>query len=892
MVNAPQRRFAAGEVALATLFFASVLAFLPLYAPIMDPRGPAVVYVLTRVLPAFVVHALLFGLTLRWQRTAVGALVLWGGSLAVLLALGGPLRAASIAAAVAVAVLAALAGRTICRQVFDLVHVKWPLSLLFGCGVVSVVVTYLATFHQLYAGTLVGAVGAIAALGFVRVQRRDMLSSATPTPNDQDGETKKERRKRRQGQRSLQSATQLETQSERPSGAWTRQLPLSNYELALLEIAFLLLSVLIVCASAPELNSDAVRMYVPHLKLLDLFNGFYGIPQMWSFIIPQAAITYAESFYVTFGPAAARYAMLVALVATGAVIATFERFSAASMATAVVVCSTPFVARLGSSLMLDVFVALTVLLVATTAVRGRVDRLLVYFGAIGAAIGLAWCAKYTTIIYAAPLGLYALWRASRATSVGRAVGSALIAVPAGAAATAGPWLVRTWRESGNPVFPFFLDLFPAPLWPRGVMDISDLFPLPEWWRVLLAPVEFTYRTSKYIEGFNGAMGLTLIVLFLGAIVAVWRGDSVVRITIVAAAVGAAGVWITSAYLRYWMPTLFLLGLGVAMFLSRQQMLRRHAAAAVLTAAIAVSVALPVFAASSWFDPTGVPWDFYSGKTSFDEYLARRPGFEAMRELKKLDPNFPRVLQTKVETASHWPVIPIEAMKWEFAMHGVSDAQSAQRWIESYNADYWAVNRSDIQGKHLEAMIGTRYFRDELRIASAGPVEIFAIPESARARAALQIIANRPAPEELSRNGSFEESDFADGVDGWNVPGEGVERRSDGRAKDGLVYLRVTRAPGATQVIDVSGTAAIRVSEWIRASSPTPRDVRLQVNWLATDGKLLSSTIEVITPSAEWKEYTTKARVPDGASAAIVYLANHDPAAVTDFDAVKVVAVEE
>lgn len=878
------------EAVIAVLLLSGAVAFLPLYEKIPAAREQAVTFALTRVLPLFVLHAVLFALVVSWRKTATAAFLLWGGSFALLLALGGPLRAAAIAGAAGVAVLGMLAGRTCCRYVFDPADRKWPISLVAGCGVLSTAVTYLAWFELLYAGTLLGVVGLIVVLPFVRPRgRAATIEEGGESTVDAVTVSKKERRKWREERRSRREVASAAA-TEEADAPRQNQRTFTNGQLVLLELAFLLLSLLVVSASAPELSSDAVRMYVPQLKLIDLFNGFYSLPQTWSFVIPQAGITYAEAFHVVFGPAAARYAMLVALVALGALIATFERFSEWSLSLALIVCFTPFVARLGSSLMLDVFVALTVLLVGAIAVRGRLDRLWLYFGSIGAAIGLAWCAKYSTITYAAPLGLFALWRAARATSLKRAVAAAFVAVPVGAAVTAGPWLLRTWRESGNPVFPFFLNIFPAPLWPEGVLDISGLMPLPEWWRVMLAPVEFTYRTSRYIEGFDGALGLTLLALFVGALLAIWKGDASARALIAAAVVGTAAIWITSAYIRYWMPTLFLLALGVSIFVARQQTMRRRVVGAVVAASISIVIALPIFAASSWFDPNGIAWDFYIGETSFDDYIARRPGFEAMHELKRIDPDFPRVLQTSVETAGHWPVIPIEALIWEFWIHGVRDARSAEAWIEGYKADYWVVNLSDGQGRYLANLVGARYFRDDLRIASAGSVEVFAMPNSARARAALKIVNERPAPEELSLNGSFEDSAPDGRVDGWTFS-EGAEVRKDGQAKDGAAYVRVTRSAAATQLIDVSGTRAITISEWIRANSPTAREVRLQVNWLDDDGTFLSASIDVVSATAEWKKYSTMARVPKGATDAIVYLANHDPAAVTDFDNVSVVPAD-
>jgi hypothetical protein len=884
------------EFLLLAVIVASAAAFAPLYAKLPESRKPVIEFYLQRLLPIMLGHVVLFTLAVWWRRSFQAAAAVWGVSLLVVVAMAGPIRGAAMIGAALVATLFFAAGATVRDIVLPVERRTWATALLFGAVTASAVGAWLASLHILWPLTVVGSLLLIAGWPRLSAEFRRRRALRPYKPAKHEIRSKKERRRLRKSVRASVEAVpaapepQLQPVVEPEVSSWRTILrqPRALVDLFSLELGFILLTLLIVWASAPELSSDVIRLYLPYVKLLDRANGFFSQPQMWSYVIPQAGVTYGETFHQIVGPVGLRYAMLVATVAAAGVIATARRFSAIGVVAALIVCSTPFVSRLSSSFMLDIFGTLTVLAIAVLVTQARTDRPSVYFAAIGAAIGVAWCAKYSTVVWAAPLGLYALWRCTRDMAFRRAFPAALVATPLGAALTATPWLVHTWRQSGNPFFPFFLKYLPSPWWPQGVIDISTLFRLPPGIRgVITAPVEFTYHTSKYIENVDGGLGLSLIILGVLGIWTLWKGDADQRAIAAAAFIGMVGICVTTAYVRYWMPTLFLLALGGAQFL-RQRATRIHSVVTLAIGAIVLFAALPITLVGYWPDPKGLPLDYYTGKKSFDQSMTAQPGYEAFRDLKFLDPQYPKVLATGLDIAGHWPVNPQEVLSWEVLMHGASDTEGITRWVNLARADYWAVNRIDPAGEYFAEKVGDRFFRKELRVVSNGAVEIYALPGSARAMETLRIAQRLPHGRNLAANPSFEFVEAAMPT-GWTI-GPGVQVLTDA-PREYETYIRVGESGSATQSINVGNAQRLRIHASMRAQDAVARDARIQVNWVAEDGSFVDAMVAVLRPTIHWQDFTVTYDVPDGAAVGVLYLTNHDPKAITDIDAVEVYATD-
>lgn len=185
-----------------------------------------------------------------------------------------------------------------------------------------------------------------------------------------------------------------------------------------------------------------------------------------------------------------------------------------------------------------------------------------------------------------------------------------------AVALAAPWLVKSWRDTGNPVYPFLCDWFGGPEWSAALST-----QLHDWHRRigmgrgvadhLLLPFRVVLAGGPGYEHFDGR----LHPLWLGLLPAAgWaaRGRPEVRRLLLASLLWFVFWAATSQQMRFLIPILPLLSmagaLAVADGLARVASVRRRRGLAALAAAAAVGTLLglaaghPGGAASAGYEP--------------------------------------------------------------------------------------------------------------------------------------------------------------------------------------------------------------------------------------------------------------------------------------------------
>lgn len=144
---------------------------------------------------------------------------------------------------------------------------------------------------------------------------------------------------------------------------------------------------------------------------------------------------------------------------------------------------------------------------------------------------------------ALPIALWRLWAARPPARFWAGLaGMSALAAPLGAA----PY-IHAWIVSGNPVLPFMNNVFRSPLWP------PTAFEDPRWVGKLTPDIlyEMTFRTSAFVEGFPGALGVAVLALSLAGVVATALAPR--RAAWIALAVAlppVAFVLLQTQYLRY------------------------------------------------------------------------------------------------------------------------------------------------------------------------------------------------------------------------------------------------------------------------------------------------------------------------------------------------------
>lgn len=639
---------------------------------------------LVKLSSAAALHALLFGLVWRMSSRRVRSAALYlAASAAALLAAAGPRLAAAAGVLLVAAALLARVGDRIARRLLPEESRSAGVNIGFGIAAASVAGSLLASFGAFRPW----AVAALAALA---------VAASLPGAGT-----------------SIRALRARFAILEREADGWMA---------AGCEILFLFAVLRFVRGLAPESGADAITRYLPYVKLVGHFHRLPEIPWQFPFILPQAGLTYAAFF--DFLPVAQRGAFLLAFAGTAAL--TFRRCRAGrglALVTVLILASCPVVATAAHGLQPDAFGWLVLLVLAVTATDGSSPGTARFGAACGALAALCWCSKYSTLGFAAPLGIWALGRSRRAAGwagVGRTSAGALAA----AAVAGGPWLVHTWRLARNPFFPILSSLFPSPLWRMRIDRVwGGGFAFERGWRgALLWPIDMTFHTNRYIESAPGGLGLALLVFLAFTAVSFPLLDRTERIWLVAAGSGTALMWTQTPYIRYWVPALWLAVPAVAAGARRlsESRVGRTAVAGALLAIAAGQVGLGAFHSRSALE--GRAWRIFLGRTPEAEALAKLPGVSALARLRQIDPSWPKIWWTQVPSVGHADVVPLMAEPWELSFHvPPKDREATYRYIDSAGCRYWIV-RNDLRHPDYFSQMGIpqRYWnpadivlRDEL-----------------------------------------------------------------------------------------------------------------------------------------------------------------------------------
>jgi hypothetical protein len=847
--SANRRRLGWGALS-ALVGLAVALAFYLRLFHKVQGRDDVFAFFLQTMLPAAVIHVVCFlVLTLVFKLRARGNAVFWAISALAVLVFGGWSKAIALVFILLFGCVLARIGLVFGRWLLPRGSSNWGVSLSFALVLLSAGGAFLAWAH-LFTWWMLALMLLAALIPDIKTGLAGFGSDAR--------------------------------------NAWDSFVRGWSFPCALeLEALFLLSVFAFVSALAPETNSDAVRFYWPYMRLLRHNSGFFDGPIQWCYIIPQAGLVYGSAVLSLLGQTAVRLSMLLAW---SALIGTAWRRFAGSQAGVrgtliVVLASSPVVLWVASSLMLDTFVCVTVVALAILCVEGREPASARFWIAVGLCAATAWAAKFSTIAYAAPLVAYAALRCYKASGAARTMrglglsaGSFIVIVS--------PWLYHSYQQSGNPVFPFLLKWFPSPLWPRGVgFSNLDTFRLPEGWRGwFLWPIDLTYHASKFVEGYDGKLGLILLMLLAVVILVIWRGSAAGRALGVIAVLATVLLWSQTAYLRYWLPSLWLV-IVAASYPMRKPLWPDSLRPAAAAAAFLVMMPQVLFnMVNYWPDSQGWPWRVYAGRISPQSYVGSQ--FEALSaeidRSQTLGRGFPKIWFTGYEAIGHLQVQPMEATIWELSLHTLGPRSQIQYLISS-GCQFWLVNEDDQDAMWFRAEGISHYFWNESNLVMhSGPLAIYRMPDLETTLRDFD--ARLASGTELLLNGGFET-----GKQGmpkfWLTDGDAPELISTSPCLEGNQCMQLRLKSGMRQGIALPpGLGSVELLVSARSSlSGRPTSFRIQVYSLgfekdpATVGPAdqvqpdrgLTGKGAMETADGEWRQFRMEYDIPKFAHFIIV-----------------------
>lgn len=251
-----------------------------------------------------------------------------------------------------------------------------------------------------------------------------------------------------------------------------------------------------------------------------------------------------------------------------------------SLIATLVVAAIPTAYHVASSGYIDLSLALYITLAAYSLTRWWKEQSWGWVILIGIFLGAALSVKLTTLFVFAAFALIILLRAreSKDTQAGSLRSGKIVAKGFAALFLAGviasPWYIRTWVETGSPVFPFYMSIWPGKANGWDV-ERSNLFQGmnsqyggvdTDKINYLTAPIRLSVAAQpEQPANYDGVLGVAFLIGLPLLIWALWKFDLAVEIKIMA---GVSGImylfWLfSSEQLRYLLPIAPLLAIAIA-----------------------------------------------------------------------------------------------------------------------------------------------------------------------------------------------------------------------------------------------------------------------------------------------------------------------------------------
>jgi len=404
--------------------------------------------------------------------------------------------------------------------------------------------------------------------------------------------------------------------------------------------------------------------------------------------------------------------------------------------------------------------------------------------------------------------------------------------------------------TGNPVFPFFNEVFKAAGYPSSNFSATGFYGQGVAWDTLY---RLTFESGKYLEGYVGAGGFHILLLlvpalFLLALNRKYQGMALLFISILAAVL----TFQQTAYMRYIYPSYAIASAGVGVFLS----IALVDTSRVIKLTALISAGLGLFLNAAYYKAGSHSGIVYlqalmsedGRETYLDTWLPLRNAIEFVNEIN----------------STHAPVAFLSS---PLAAGLESDAIYANWYNTSFlNAMIKVTDANQLAGvfksKNIQFVIldSNWHLTDKKELVEAVTSEVKKFGTVSVRR----LSKDYEFSDEIIRNGRFESEEF------WNLP-EGVAFEAES--------LTATVSTKVTQVVAVDADTRLELS----ATAICPlKDTKglLQVNWLDVTGKIISPSSKIFECKNRLDSHDMKLYVPSTAKNAIVYISGYTADPVT------------
>lgn len=611
----------------------------------------------------------------------------------------------------------------------------------------------------------------------------------------------------------------------------------------------LLVLVYLMAAFMPEVGHDALAMhlFVPAHLLLRHEWGFDVGTYVWA-VMPMLGDWLYATVYMLAGESSSRllnvgFIFVLAWLVRDIVLWAGGTAKGAKWAV-LIYLTTPLTFTEGSSLFIESIwasyvVAGTLAVLRASSTDGNRRNQLAIAGVF---LGCALAAKAVTFTILPILFLMLVWRYKSWLGM-ESARSLIIGFSLFLIVGAYPYIVA-WSITGNPVFPFFNQLFESPFYPSVNFDGAAFFGKGLSWDVLYQVI---FDSGRYLEGKPGAAGFQWLLLFVPASLGLllgWhrRGLAILFIALLAVELAFMSV----SYLRYVFPSFVLvaacIGIALSEFLSGGALLRR---AGYLAGGLTI----------------GLNFLFLKSGTHYGELLFK-PLMSSVDREQYLHSRLPIRNAVELINTINKGKTPVAVFSSPL-MAGLSANALYPNW---YNHDFdTLIKTADKESDIAEVLVreGVNYViidsnwgdADKRRLienVTTSLVELNAI--SVR-----QLLADYQFQSELLDDPAFRSES------GWTLAANAERQESGG--------VLVSVESPAYQTVPVVPERRYKNVAIARCHEQSAQG-RLQVNWLDSKHVFISTDIQVFDCEASATQYSMELGSPGGAAFAFVYATGH------------------
>ena len=401
-----------------------------------------------------------------------------------------------------------------------------------------------------------------------------------------------------------------------------------------------------------------------------------------------------------------------------------------------------------------------------------------------------------------------------------------------------------WHLTGNPVFPFFNQIFKSPFWPAVAFEAPAVFGKSLTWDVIY---QATFHTEKFLESSPGATGFQWLLLFFPALlILLFSRHHRGVILFIVAGLSVALTFQSTAYLRYVFPSFAWIAAGIGVALSAV-----HTEAAFTRRVLSIVGWAVVLLNLAFFKSGTYYGDFFLqpllSQSDRETYLNNRlPIRNAVELVNQLN-----VGRTPVAVFSS----PLTA--------GLNSDGLYPNW---YNYQFQAKVTEATTSDHIAQLLmdkGVDYVILDSNWGAAGKRKIIEdVTDKISEQGSITVRKLKSSYQfqtELLKNPDFSS------YDGWSMPSD-MHEQQPGR-------ITVSVSSPASQLVSV--VAGRRYQNAVMAiCKDQPTQGRVQVNWFDSKSNFISTDIQVFDCMPFETAHIMEVTAPRSASTAAVYATGH------------------